>query len=541
MSRFYRRPSFEGMEPRLALTIFTVTSLADGPADLRDNVVTLRDAIAAANNNVPAFPGGPAGSELLSDSIGFQAGLSGRITLTQGPLNPRGGLSINGPGSDVITVDGVSIVGSVFNVTDLTNRFTFISIRGLTITRGDATEGGGIFNRENLTLENVVVTGNRATRGGGLFNAGRATIVDSRFQQNDASGSAGGISNAGTLTLRNSLVARNSGLNGAGGIKNEGSLTIRESTIADNHAGSLGIASIPGGGLLNDGTGVATIQNSTISGNQSDSAAGVENLGVMTMENATVSGNSALLSFGGVHNSGTLTLRNSTIAANRASIVDNPGHRGAGLYNEFASVITMHNTILANNVNGSGGAVAENYGGGAAHAASSRNLIGPGDSSGLSNGGPNGNLVGVVEAMLGALADNGGPTQTHALLSGSPAINAGDNSQVPLDAFDLDGDSNTTEAIPFDQRGTGFARVLGTAVDIGAVEFFFSTTNACDLIPDGVIDASDAAVMFANWGQSGVGDCNGDGIVDAADAAILFAAWTGDAFRVRSALASLAR
>ena len=74
------------------------------------------------------------------------------------------------------------------------------------------------------------------------------------------------------------------------------------------------------------------------------------------------------------------------------------------------------------------------------------------------------------DALLGTLANNGGLTQTHLLLPGSPAINAGSNANLPSDTFDLDGDSNTAEPLPVDQRGVGFNRVINTTVDIGAVE-----------------------------------------------------------------------
>ncbi|MFM8008586.1 MAG: choice-of-anchor Q domain-containing protein, partial [Dolichospermum sp.] len=72
---------------------------------------------------------------------------------------------------------------------------------------------------------------------------------------------------------------------------------------------------------------------------------------------------------------------------------------------------------------------------------------------------------------LGPLQNNGGLTLTHALLSGSPAINAGNNSLIPADTEDLDGDGNRTEPIPFDNRGSGFTRISSGTVDIGAFEF----------------------------------------------------------------------
>ncbi|WP_341530100.1 choice-of-anchor Q domain-containing protein [Nostoc sp. UHCC 0302] len=68
------------------------------------------------------------------------------------------------------------------------------------------------------------------------------------------------------------------------------------------------------------------------------------------------------------------------------------------------------------------------------------------------------------------MRDNGGSVKTHALVSGSPAINAGKNADIPLDVTDVDKDGNTTEQVPFDQRGSGYRRISRRRVDIGAYE-----------------------------------------------------------------------
>jgi hypothetical protein len=90
---------------------------------------------------------------------------------------------------------------------------------------------------------------------------------------------------------------------------------------------------------------------------------------------------------------------------------------------------------------------------GTVDAASSFNLIGTGGAGGLTNA-VNNNQVGVANAGLGALADNGGLVNTHALLSTSLAVETGSNANLPVDTFDLDGDANTAEALPVDGRGT---------------------------------------------------------------------------------------
>jgi hypothetical protein len=115
----------------------------------------------------------------------------------------------------------------------------------------------------------------------------------------------------------------------------------------------------------------------------------------------------------------------------------------------------------------------------------------------------NNNLTGPVTGVLNeTLVDNGGPTPTHALLPGSPAIGAGSNAWIPNDAFDLDGDGNTTEPLPVDQRGPGFARVAGFTVDIGAVEAVCSAiTIAPATLPNPSVGVTYSQTLSASGGQ----------------------------------------
>jgi hypothetical protein len=558
---FSRVIAFEPLEPRLPLTTFTVNSLTDGPVNLSDNIVTLRDAISAANTNVAVQPGGTAGSSLTSDVIQFQAGLTGTITLTQGQLNPRNLLVINGPGASLLTISGGATASRVFFVSDpAISSFGGVTIRGLTIRGGNATQGGGVLNAERLTIENVVITANKALegagirnstsgtltvrnsqlsgnqagggtatpdgQGGGLYNAGTATFIDSSiFGNNVLTGTGGAFINSGTLTLQNSSVSGNSAARAVGGILNSGVLKVVNSTIANNHGFESGGFDGAVGALHNQSAGTVTLQSSTVSGNGATLFAGILNDGSMLLENSTVSGNIAGRDRGGISNSGNLTLRNSTIVGNRAG-ANNVGGAGAGIHSDNLFGVVMHNTIVAGNLRGpiAGPTTADNFSGNAASTASSHNLIGPGDSSGLANGGVNGNQIGVVNALLGPLASNGGATQTHLPLPGSPAINAGGNAQIPLDAFDLDGDSNTTEPIPFDQRGSGFARVNGGTVDVGAVEVQSDPTADFDF--DNDVDGADFLIWQRGLGVAGVaatrsnGNADIDNDVDVADLAV---------------------
>ncbi len=154
---------------------------------------------------------------------------------------------------------------------------------------------------------------------------------------------------------------------------------------------------------------------------------------------------------------GTLSLINSTIAYNDVA----SGGAGGGL-DVIASTATLDNTIVALNTEGTGsGALASDVVG-TVSSASAYNLIGTGGSGGLVNG-VNGNLVGVANPGLGALANNGGPTETIALLTTSPAIDAGSNA--------LAVDPATKLPLTTDQRGAGYPRIVNGTVDIGAYEF----------------------------------------------------------------------
>jgi hypothetical protein len=207
-----------------------------------------------------------------------------------------------------------------------------------------------------------------------------------------------------TVTLSNLTIR-----NGFGGIYNNGTLLVSSSTINGNTASG-------GGGISNGGR--LTIRNSTISGNVARSAfggrgGGIANTGTLTLSNSTISGNLAppgrgFKSFGGgIFNGGTLTLSNSTIVGNRASV-------GGGITN-FGTATLQDSILLNSPVFGGdcGGSITSD--GYNLSGDNSCNLNGPGDHNN-------------TDALLGALQNNGGPTDTIALLNGSPAIDSGNPS-----------------------------------------------------------------------------------------------------------------
>jgi hypothetical protein len=271
--------------------------------------------------------------------------------------------------------------------------------------------------------------------------------------------SGGGISNGGTLTLNNCTVSGNSadtdygGI--GGGIYNDGTLTLNNSTVRANHVDD------SGGGIFNDYWGTLTLNNSTVSGNVAygigydydygggyGQGGGIFNFsGTLTLNNATVSGNSTDGIYGGIGGGiwnldGPLTLNNSTVSGNNATFY------GGGIASDtdhYGHPFHARNTIIAGNT----APTAPDLGGDLGSLG--HNLIG--NTSGGSGFDPTDLLN--VDPMLGPLQDNGGPTWTMALLPGSPAIDAGDD----------------TPPLPdFDQRGPGFPRISGPHIDIGAFE-----------------------------------------------------------------------
>ncbi|MEW6210746.1 MAG: hypothetical protein AB1631_20445, partial [Acidobacteriota bacterium] len=205
-----------------AMATFTVTNLNDSGAG------SLRQAITDANAMMGA------------DTIDFQAGLTGTITLTTGQLPTiTQDLTITGPGANVLTVSG----NNASRVFEIASGVT-VMISDLTISNGSVSgldNGGGIRNSGALTLTNSTLSGNSTSDvsvGGGIFNDsfGTLTIQNSTLSGNSAGFDGGGIFNLGTLTIQNSTLSNNSALDG-GGISNFNLVTIKNSIVANSTSG----------------------------------------------------------------------------------------------------------------------------------------------------------------------------------------------------------------------------------------------------------------------------------------------------------------
>jgi len=371
---------------------------------------SLRQALADANDG---------------DTISFDASVTGSITLSSGELLVNHSITISGPGANILSVDA-NQTSRVFHIASGKT----VTISGLSITNGSVATpmgGGGIYNdHASLTVSSCTISsnsvGSQGGFGGGIYN----------------NGSNGGAS----LTINNSTISNNSATNGLGagiynyGLQGTASLTMNSCTISNNSAGSAG------GGICNDGRGpidnvshfgaIVFISNSTLSSNSASDGGGILNFtdlqtnaggfAAVHITNCTLSGNSASSGAGGIKNARAGI--SGTVQIFLGGTILNAGPSGANIVNTPGGTITSEGYNLSS----------DNGGGFLTHTGDQIN----------------------TEPLLGPLQDNGGPTFTHELLPGSPAINMGNPSFLPPPDYD--------------QRGTGYPRVVNGRIDIGAFE-----------------------------------------------------------------------
>jgi hypothetical protein len=425
-------------QPVAALTTIAVTSNADTGAN------TLRAALTTANTTNDAI------------EIDVQAGLS-PITLASAlPVYTGGGgnndLTIVGNGVTVNGFSGSDVLSTSSTGTVTLNGVTFVAAGGgsgidangaVTVTNstltGGASSGDGISASGAVSVTGSTITGSGS--GDGISNGGSVSVTSSTITGGATSGD--GISSGGSVTVTGSTVTAGSGI--GDGISNGGSVTATSSTIIGGGSNGDGISSggsvtlmdsmIPSSGsdgISNDGPVVLT--NSTIAQNASD---GVSSGGSVTLTNSTITGNHD----NGI-SGGAVTLVYSDVVGNAAATSDN--NISASSLTTFGSVVTGAG---AGNQNCAIGGTKTSHGSNFSDDTSC-GFTATGDTQGSGN-----------NPHLGALAANGGPTQTLLPQTGSPLIDA-----IPTANCQSDGASGVTT----DQRG--ITRPQGAGCDIGSVE-----------------------------------------------------------------------
>jgi predicted outer membrane repeat protein len=404
-----------------------------------------------------------------NDPYTFECG-DGMTVVTQAQIVIDNDVTLDGGG--MLTIDGDDAHRVLYVPTGIT-----AELRGITITGGvglpipshvppyEFERGGGIYSEGTLTLDNCVVSGNYSEEfGGGIGMSGVLTLINSIVSENTA-GVSGGISGGGTLVMTNSKVVDNRANRSNGGIGLCGWITMTRSAVSDNTAAeraggifqnchersiimvestiSGNTAGGIGGGIVTSGP--LTLTNSTVSGNTAgDIGGGIYKYGAMTLlTNSTVSYNTAV-GGGGIYSQATLTLRSSTISGNIAT-----GAIGGGaILNQGGRVESSMATLIDGDCSTTSDQFLTSRG---------YNIESPGDTCGFDQPTDRPETT-ATELNLGELADNGGPTRTHALLT------------EPVVSVAIDWIPAYWCEVETDQRGEPRPETGGDACDVGAFE-----------------------------------------------------------------------
>lgn len=501
----------------------TSGSHARGAGVYSNGTLTLTESVVTGNSTRGAFARGG----------GIYA--KGEVTLNQSTISNNYTQQFRAYGGGILAYDTLTVTNS--------------TISG-NYTLGNAAQGGGVFAYGVVSLADSTLSGNYTVgplaRGGGLVVNGfeTVTLTKSTVSGNHTRGEhspGGAIYSYGSMSLIQSTISGNhtegDSADGGAVFINSASATLFETTVSGNYTTGVGSG---GGGIYSSND--VTLTGSTISGNytsEKDSGGGGIYAYSATVIESTISGNHThgfRADGGGIYASGPVTLNQSTVSSNytTGSMAD-----GGGVY-AFNPVTLTQSTITGNEVRYSdaigggirssidpiditGSILAGNT------AAGGMNDISPGtsmltinfsligDADGLSIIGGNnqtGTAANPLDPLVGSLADNGGPTHTHALLPGSPALDASNSTHV-TDQRGL--------AVPVDLVGVPNA-AGGNGSDMGAYEA--QTAPSADYVDDDLITGLD----FLAW-QHGAGttsgatrndgDSDGDGDVDSSD----LAAW----------------
>ena len=447
---------------------FVVTTLTD-ELDYTNGDVSLREALNSANGNI--------GDDEIAFAPELTSSGAATITLSLGELLITDSVTIDGPGQDFLTIDA----DQKSRVLNIEGDSTDVTLDGLTLTGGKTT-GSNLYLGGGAGRETTHSGGGIRFNSSGTLTLTGSTLSGNHTEGDDAGG--GGVFASGAVNMFNSTVSENSTagiIAHGGGVFASGAIIMSNSTVTGN---STALRFADGGGVF--GADTITLTNSTVSRNRTNgfatSGGGIFASGAVTLTNSTVAGNSmtdANSYGGGIASDASVTMTNSVVSGNSTT---GPNARAGGIYTQ---VLTMTNSIVAGNTTYLS-TYPEDISSG--ERTLTHSIIGHGSGLASTNGAKDGdgNIIGgdwkTVLANDGTdpiLKDNGGPTQTIALIAGSPAIDAGDDSL----AKDPDGNDLVN-----DQRGAPFVRRSGT-VDIGAYEY--QTLDASSFVVTTLADELD--------------------------------------------------
>ncbi len=416
------------------LTLTDSNIFSNTAGGIGGGILNIGGDLTLTDSNVFSNTAGQAGGGILTDN--------GNLILTDSQVidnhasGSGGGIYSN---VSVLILTDSSILNNRVGQTGggiLNNGGNLILTDSAIISNSAGIAGGGIYNSDSrATLSGSTVMGNRAdSEGAGIWNVNSVVILsDSTVIGNVADFDGGGIANFdGEVTLTSSTITGNSAGWDGGGIFNDGgAVTLTDSTVSDNTGKS-------GGGIATS-AGEVTLIGITVSSNEAMDGGGISSIGgEVTLTSSTISGNTAssgipISEGGGIQSyGGSLTLTGSTVS-------DNEAVSGGGIRVGGRSTLTLTGSIVAGNTtSGSGNSASANI-----------------------NGSIDSNIASFIDGdpQLGPLQDNGGPTDTHLPLPGSPVLN-----QIPA------GDHGCGIAGQMDTDQRGVPRPQGTHCDIGAVE-----------------------------------------------------------------------
>ena len=412
------------------LVIVTADRYSDG-FDSTSSDLSIRQALGLVS------AGGGDTIQLLAGTYTLSVAGSNEDSNMTGDFDITSDVTIRGAGIDATVIEA-TVIDRIF---DLIGNIT-VTIEDLTLRGGDSSDndGGAIRNSNGtLNINNVRFESNQAMNGGALFNSANAVLQGVILESNTADLAGGAIfqSGSGSLQIIETTLNNNSAGSTGGGIHNEGAnLNIERSTLSNNQA-----AGNQGGGIYNIGTEATTISNTTLSGNTAPNGSALFTESHVNITNTTVMNNNgtALFTQAGT---GSIDLKNSILAMNNGlntnQKINSLGHNIEDGFSAFEPVSGDQQSVI------------------------------------------NFNLT------ITALEDNGGPTKTHALLLGNPAIDAGDNLNAPaVDQRNISRDSN---------------------VDIGAFEFVQTNPTATVEFADSSLnDSNNTASVTITFSETVVG------------------------------------